>query len=57
MGCNCGKRKMAQVTSANLDQPSHADAAAKLAAMQAEVAAAETVTYDDRPATRPARRR
>lgn len=48
---------MAQVTSANLDQPSHADAQAKLAAMQAEVAAAETVTYDDRPAQRAGSRR
>jgi hypothetical protein len=43
---------MAQVTSVNLDQPTHADAQAKLAAMQAEVAAAETVTYEDRPARR-----
>lgn len=45
---------MAQVTSANLDQPTHADAAAKIAA---EVAAAETITVDDRPAQRTGRRR
>ncbi len=48
---------MAQVTSVNTDQPTHADAQAKIAAMEAQVAAAQTVTVDDRPAQRAGRRR
>lgn len=62
MGCNCGKRRMAQVTSVNSpNAPSHAEAAAKIAAGEAEalVAAATEVTVPDDSgvATRAGRRR
>jgi hypothetical protein len=61
MACNCGKRRMAQVTSANVDasSPTHAEAAAKIAAAEALVAAATEVTVPDDSgvATRAGRRR
>lgn len=44
MACNCGKRRMAQITSANItdsNAPTHAEAAAKLVAEAATLEVAE----------------
>lgn len=44
MACNCGKRRMAQITSANItdsNSPTHAEAAARLVAEAAAIEVSE----------------